>query len=297
LFNRSTDTVNTNLLGIKMKANNTNTANVSDVTLSVVGNTVDTLLNDVGTFKMAAKQFYHIGNQFVISQSNSFFSFVRISNYSNIERLNKIEMAFRANDLNVYNNFDARITVVGNTSTTNTIDGYGVMSLEAVACNIASFANRMLTVSPDISYPDSIGQFFKVNSSNVTNNSDACVLVTKASSTYALPTYQTNTNTNPANKGTMSLMASKIDIGNLADEICLGTSNMYNVENTLTTTTADFALGMKKNRKVIGNSQSDVYINGTLHYDANTITTVSNAFDQVMNADRFTNPRGRNRPL
>ena len=71
-------------------------------------------------------------------------------------------------------------------------------------------------------------------------------------------------------------MASKIDIGNLADEICLGTSNMSNVETTTATTTADFSLGFKKNRIVIGNSQSDVYINGTLHYDSDAITTSSN---------------------
>jgi hypothetical protein len=197
----------------------------------------------------------------------------------------------------VYNNYDARISVTGNTSTTNAIDGNGIMSLESVVANIASFSNRMMTVSPDGSYLDSMGQFFKVNSSNVTNTSDACVLVTKAPSTYALPTYQTNLNTNANNKGTWTLMASKVDIGNLADEICLGTSNMYNVETTTSTTGADFALGLKKNRIVIGNSQSDVYINGTLHYDANSISTSSNVYDQVMNADRFSNPRGRNRAL
>ena len=139
-------------------------------------------------------------------------------------------------------------------------------------------------------FSNMVVSMFKAKESNTSNVYDAYISVTGNPSSSAtnlggsLNSANTYQNTTLNSCGTMTLGASRIDIGNVADEINIGacktdaTGFNYNSNIPANQTSA-------RNYITIGNENSVVRINGRIEYTGDVLTNIDLNSEPIKNAD------------
>ena len=245
------------------KANNDNITAVSDAVIQVTGNNFNDA-NNQGNFSITANTTKIVNNTY-----KNYFQFVN-------EAANLLTMNWKANTENLLCTYDAQITVVGSTTTTN--DGNGIMNITNANTNIISSLVNICKKTYSFFHfqnidANLISMKLKANSLNITNTTDATISVlglgnTSGDNSGIMNIYAGGLNVTPSRTGesffnfqnpetnllTMNFKANETNTDNTIDSsiTCSGIATTINNTGTLAFVTQTTNISQAPTQNYVG---------------------------------------------